>query len=129
MVGGWADLSGNTVESRGSAEGCRFVQIDTENFDQRMAQIAPSLSYHVKSVLTHEGTLVPVNPRFTSIEPFESTEVVKRLPALTTLLEVGHRLKELLMFMDGKAAAEDLICEPPAWQWVEKPRSFGVWQQ
>jgi type VI secretion system protein ImpB len=36
---------------------------------------------------------------------------VRRIPELSTLLEARNRLKELLTYMDGKAAAEDLIHE------------------
>ena len=106
-----ADLSGDNVEPLGAVEDRRFSEIDVENFDERIAQIAPSLSYHVKNVLTDDGTLIPIDLSFTSMDSFEPAEVVRRIPELSTLLDARNRLKELMTYMDGKAAAEDLIHE------------------
>ncbi|AOJ05707.1 type VI secretion protein [Burkholderia mayonis] len=118
VAGVMADLSGDNTEPLGPVEDRRFQEIDVENFDERMAQIAPSLSYHVKNVLTNDGTLIPIDLTFTSMESFEPAAVVKRIPELSTLLEARNRLKELLTYMDGKAAAEDVIQEllkSPQW--------------
>ncbi|ABC35642.1 type VI secretion system contractile sheath small subunit [Burkholderia thailandensis] len=118
VAGVMADLSGDNTEPLGPVEDRRFQEVDVENFDERMAQIAPSLSYHVKNVLTNDGTLIPIDLTFTSMESFEPAAVVKRIPELSTLLEARNRLKELLTYMDGKAAAEDVIQEllkSPQW--------------
>ncbi|KWO73307.1 type VI secretion system contractile sheath small subunit [Burkholderia ubonensis] len=111
VAGVMADLSGDNVEPLGPVEDRRFAEIDIENFDERMAQIAPALSYHVENVLTNDGTLIPIDLTFMSMDSFEPAEVVKRIPELSTLLEARNRLKELLTYMDGKVAAEDLIHE------------------
>jgi type VI secretion system protein ImpB len=111
VAGVMADLSGDNAEPLGAVEDRRFQEIDVESFDARMEQIEPSLSYHVKNVLTNDGTLIPVDLTFTSMESFEPAAVVKRIPELSTLLDARNRLKELLTYMDGKAAAEDLITE------------------
>ncbi len=111
VAGVMADLSGDNVEPLGPVEERRFSEIDVENFDERMAQIAPSLNYHVKNVLADDGTLIPIDLTFTSMNSFEPAEVVRRIPELSTLLEARNRLKELLTYMDGKVAAEDLIHE------------------
>ncbi|WP_050462842.1 type VI secretion system contractile sheath small subunit [Herbaspirillum autotrophicum] len=111
VAGVMADLSGDNVASLGPVEERRFSEIDVENFDERMQQIRPSLNYHVKNVLTDDGTLIPIDLTFTSMESFEPAEVVRRIPELSMLLEARNRLKELLTYMDGKVAAEDLIQE------------------
>lgn len=111
VAGVMADLSGDNIESLPAVEERRFSEIDVENFDARMAQIEPSLHYDVKNVLTDDGTLIPIDLTFTSMDSFEPAEVVKRIPELSTLLEARSRLKELLTYMDGKVAAEDIIHE------------------
>jgi type VI secretion system protein ImpB len=63
VAGVMADLSGDNVEPRGAIEERRFTEIDIENFDERMKQIAPSASFHVKNVLTNDNTMIPVAPR------------------------------------------------------------------
>jgi type VI secretion system protein ImpB len=65
----------------------------------------------VKNVLTHDKTLIEVNLRFDSMKSFEPGEVVKRIPELAVMLDARKQLKELLTYMDGKAAAEDVIQE------------------
>nr|WP_218884078.1 type VI secretion system contractile sheath small subunit [Burkholderia guangdongensis] len=126
VAGVMADLSGDNVESLGAVEDRRFVGIDVENFDERMAQIAPALSYHVKNVLTDDGTLIPIDLTFESMDSFEPAEVVRRIPELSALLDARNRLKELLTYMDGKVAAEDLIHEllkNPKWSADDHPTS------
>jgi len=111
VAGVMADLSGDNVEKLGAVDDRNFTEIDVENFDQRMADIAPSLSYHAPNLLTNDGTLIDVDLEFKSMTDFEPAEVVKRIPELAVLLEARSQLKELVTYMDGKAAAEDVIKE------------------
>jgi type VI secretion system protein ImpB len=111
VAGVMADLSGDNVEPLGPVEDRRFVGIDVDNFDQRMAEIGPELGFHVKNVLTDDHTLIEINLRFDNMEAFEPGEVVKRIPELAVMLEARQQLKELITYMDGKAAAEDVIEE------------------
>jgi type VI secretion system protein ImpB len=111
VVGVMADLSGENVGDLGPVEERRFSAIDVENFDQRMAEIAPSVSYFAPNTLTEDGTLIDVDLQFKSLADFEPAEVVKRIPELAVLLEARSQLKELITYMDGKAAAEDVIEE------------------
>lgn len=112
VVGVMSDLSGDNSESLGPIEDRRFVDIDVDNFDRRMEQIAPALSYHVPNVLAGEGALlIGVDLAFKRLADFEPAELVKRIPELAVLLDARTRLMELVTYMDGKAAAEDVIKE------------------
>ncbi len=112
VAGVLADLSGDNTEVLGAVEDRRFVEIDVENFDERMASIAPSLSFFVPNQLeTGDDTLIDVNLTFDSMESFEPAQIAKRIPELAVLLEARSQLKELITYMDGKAAAEDIIEE------------------
>jgi len=121
VAGVMADLSGDNVEPLGPVEDRRFEEIDVDNFDQRMAQIAPEIGLQVKNVLTNDKTLIEVNLSFDSMASFEPGEVVKRIPELAVMLDARKQLKELITYMDGKAAAEDVIQEllqNPRWSQV-----------
>jgi type VI secretion system protein ImpB len=109
VTGVMADLSGDNVAPLSPVEDRRFTEIDIENFDDRMKQIAPSVSFHAKNVLTDDGTLIPIDLTFDSMESFEPAEVVKRIPELAVLLKARSQLKELMTYMDGKSAAEEVI--------------------
>lgn len=127
VAGVMADLSGDNVEPLGPVEERRFDEIDIDNFDQRMAQIGPELGIQVKNVLTNDKTLIEVNLRFDSMESFEPGEVVKRVPELAVMLEARKQLKELITYMDGKAAAEDVIQEllqNPRWGQAIQPSNL-----
>lgn len=111
VAGVMADLSGDNAEVLGPVEERRFLDIDVESFDTRMAEVAPSVNFYAPNVLTNDGTLLDVDLSFNAIEDFEPAEVVKRIPELAALLEARKQLTELVMYMDGKAAAEDVIQE------------------
>jgi len=118
VAGVMADLSGDNVEVLGPVEDRRFSEIDDENFDQRMADIAPSLNFFAPNVLTDDGTLLDIDLQFKTMADFEPAQMVKRIPELAVLLEARSQLKELVTYMDGKAAAEDVVQEllkNPAW--------------
>jgi type VI secretion system protein ImpB len=109
VAGVLADLSGDNKDALGVIEERRFVEIDIENFDERMASIAPSLSFFVPNLLDGDDTLIDVNLTFDSMDAFEPAQLAKRIPELSVLLEARGQLKELITYMDGKAAAEDII--------------------
>jgi type VI secretion system protein ImpB len=111
VAGVMADLSGDNVEKLGPIEDRKFMEIDAERFDQRMAEIEPALSFYVNNGLTSDGTLMHVDLKFKSMEDFEPAQLVKRIPEMAVLLQARAQLKELIMYMDGKAAAEDVIQE------------------
>lgn len=124
VAGVMADLSGDNVEALGPVEERRFLDVDVENFDTRMAEIAPSVTYYAPNVLTNDGTLIDVDLKFKTMEDFEPAQVVKRIPELAALLQAREQLTELVMYMDGKAAAEDVIEEllkNPRWSDAIKP--------
>ncbi len=105
------------------------MEIDVENFDARMAEIAPSVAYYAPNVMTDDGTLIDVDLTFKTMEDFEPAQVVKRIPELASLLEAREQLTELVMYMDGKAAAEDVIEEllkNPRWKDAIKPKQDEV---
>lgn len=111
VAGVMADLSGDNTDDLGAIEDRNFVDFDPDTFDARMAEIQPSANFYVANELTQDGTLIDVNLAFKSMSDFDPAEVVKRIPELAVLLEARNQLKELITYMDGKAAAEDVIQE------------------
>jgi len=109
VAGVMADLSGDNVDARGVIEDRKFLQIDSENFDKHIESIAPALSFPVENVLDDDGTLLNIDLAFKNLQDFEPSQVVKNIPELAVLLEARNQLKELMTYMDGKSAAEDVI--------------------
>jgi len=113
VMGVMADLSGNSpgVQKSDVAER-KFLDVDMDNFENRMAAIQPGISMRVRNKLgdaTDEK--MQVNLRFNKMDDFKPAEVARQVPALAKLLEAREQLKNLQLYMDGKADAEKKLRE------------------
>jgi type VI secretion system protein ImpB len=108
VMGVMSDLSGKShVEKKGMADR-DFSEFDMDNFEQRMAAIAPRAAFNVENTLTGEGKM-GVDLTFSSMKDFSPGEVAKNVPALAKLLETRQQLNDLMLYMDGKDGAQDLL--------------------
>ena len=108
VMGVMADLSGQPAEPLPPVADRAFLEIDVDNFDDRLQAMAPRVAFHVPDRLSGGGEL-PVDLTFESMDDFSPEAVARRVPALQALLEARTRLKDLLTYMDGKVGAEDLL--------------------
>ena len=111
VMGVFSDLSGNNpgVEKAEVADR-KFLDIDMDNFDKRMASIEPGVSFKVDNKLGNEaGTKLSINLRFNKMDDFGPAAVARQVPPLAKLLEAREQLKNLLTYMDGKVAAENQL--------------------
>jgi len=113
VMGVMADLSGNApgVEKPDVAQR-KFLDVDMDNFENRMAAIQPGVSFRVRNKLG-EATdeKMQVNLRFNKMDDFKPAQVARQVPALAKLLEARDQLKNLQLYMDGKADAEKKLRE------------------
>ncbi|WP_420101018.1 type VI secretion system contractile sheath small subunit [Bosea sp. (in: a-proteobacteria)] len=118
VMGVLADLSGNDAGSEKADMANRaFLDFDMDNFDNRMAAIKPGVRFNVKNTLGDaENEKLSVSLRFNKMDDFKPAEVARQVPALAKLLEAREQLKNLQLYMDGKADAEaklrDLLKDP-----------------
>ena len=111
VMGVLSDLSGNDpgVEKPDIADRT-FLEFDMDNFDKRMAAIAPGVALKVDNKLGDGSTeKMPVNLRFNKMEDFGPAAIARQVPALAKLLESREQLSNLLRYMDGKTAATDQL--------------------
>jgi len=112
VMGVLADLSGNDspVEKAEIADR-KFLDIDMDNFENRMAAIEPGMVFRVKNKLGEGegGEELGVQLRFKKMDDFTPTAVARQVPPLAKLLEAREQLANLMRYMDGKVAAEDQI--------------------
>lgn len=108
VMGVMSDLSGQSQVEKKALDKRDFLEFDMDNFDQRMAAIAPRAAFHVDNTLTGDGKL-SVDLNFNSIEDFSPGKVAKSVPALAKLLEARQQLNDLLLYMDGKDGAQELL--------------------
>jgi type VI secretion system protein ImpB len=108
VMGVMSDLSGKSHVEKKVLADRDFLDFDMDNFDQRMAAIAPRAAFNVDNTLTGEGKL-SVDLTFNSVEEFSPGAVAKKVPALAQLLEAREQLNDLMLYMDGKDGAQELL--------------------
>jgi len=110
IVGVMSDLAGksDSEEATKKLDNRKFMEVDIDNFDKRMAAIKPKVSFQVDNALSGEGTL-PVSIEFQSMDDFQPLKVASKVDGLKELIEVRTQLAALKTYMDGKGKAEDLI--------------------
>ncbi len=108
VVGVMSDLSGKPVEPLPPVADRKMLEIDVDNFDDRMKAIKPRVAFMVPNTLTGEGNLA-VDITFESMDDFSPGAVAKKVDGLSKLLEARNQLTNLMTYMDGKSGAEALI--------------------
>jgi type VI secretion system protein ImpB len=108
VMGVMANLSGNPAEPLPDVADRKFLDIDIDNFDQRLKAMKPRVAFQVPNTLTGDGNLM-VDITFESMDDFSPAAVAKKVDALSKLLEARQQLASLVTYMDGKSGAEKLI--------------------
>src|SRR5262249_17005801 len=101
-------LSGKPAEALPDVADRKFLEIDVDNFDERLKASKPRVAFQVPNTLTGEGNL-SVEMTFESMEDFSPAAVARKVHALSNFLDARTKLSNLLTYMDGKGKAEDLI--------------------
>lgn len=108
VMGVMSDLSGKSLVEKKTVDKRDFVEFDMDNFDDRMAAVAPRAAFITENTLTGEGKL-GVDLTFKNIEDFSPGKIAQNVPALAKLLEARQQLNDLLSYMDGKDGAQQLL--------------------
>jgi type VI secretion system protein ImpB len=108
VMGVLADLSGKPAEPLPAVADRKMLEIDVDNFDDRLKSMKPRVAFQVPNTLTGEGNL-NVELTFESMDDFSPAAVARKVDSLNKLLQARSQLSNLLTYMDGKSGAEELI--------------------
>lgn len=108
VMGVFSDLSGKPAEPLAPVAERKFLEIDVDNFDERLKSMKPRVAFQVPNTLTGEGNM-PIEITFESMDDFTPAAVARKVASLDRLLEARSQLSNLLTYMDGKTGAEELI--------------------
>jgi type VI secretion system protein ImpB len=108
VMGVLADLSGKPAEALPPVADRKMLEIDVDNFDDRLKSMKPRVAFQVPNTLTGEGNL-NVELTFESMDDFSPAAVARKVDSLNKLLQARSQLSNLLTYMDGKTGAEELI--------------------
>jgi type VI secretion system protein ImpB len=108
VMGVFSDLSGKPAEPLPPVADRKFLEIDVDNFDDRLKSMKPRVAMQVPNTLTGDGNLA-VDITFENMDDFTPAAIARKVEPLRKLLEARSQLSNLLTYMDGKTGAEELI--------------------
>jgi type VI secretion system protein ImpB len=108
VMGVLADLSGQSAEPLAPVAERKFLEIDVDNFDERLKAMKTRVAVQVPNTLTGEGNMA-VDMTFESMDDFTPAAIARKVDSLNKLLEARGQLANLMTYMDGKTGAEELI--------------------
>ena len=108
IMGVMADLSGKPADPLAPVADRKFLEIDIDNFDERLKAAKPRVALRVPNTLTGEGNL-SVDITFESMEDFSPAAVASKVESLNKLLTARKQLSNLITYMDGKVGAEEVV--------------------
>ncbi|OMG75189.1 type VI secretion system contractile sheath small subunit [Burkholderia ubonensis] len=108
VMGVLADLSGNPAQPLPPVAERSFLNIDIDNFDERLKAIQPRVAFAVPNTLTDDGQML-IDVTFERIEDFSPAAIARKVAPLRQLLEARMQLANLQTYMDGKSGAEALV--------------------
>ena len=110
VMGLLADLSGQPADPMAPVADRKFLEIDVDNFDERLKSMKPRVAVQVPNTLTGEGN-ISIDMTFESMDDFTPAAIARKVGSLNKLLEARGQLSNLLTYMDGKTGAEELIAK------------------
>jgi type VI secretion system protein ImpB len=108
IMGVLGDLSGKPADALPPVSDRKFLEIDTDNFDDRLKSMKPRVAFQVPNTLTGNGNLA-IDITFESMDDFSPANIARKVDSLNKLLTARTELSNLLTYMDGKSGAEQLI--------------------
>jgi type VI secretion system protein ImpB len=110
VMGVMSDLAGKSEVPQPGIADRKFLEIDVDNFDDRMKAMKPRVAFTVPNTLTGEGNM-SVDITFESMDDFSPAAIARKVEPLKALLDARNELSNLMTYMDGKPGAEDLLNE------------------
>jgi len=111
VVGVLADLTGQPKEALKLLRDRTVVNIDRDNFNTVLRQAAPHLSLRVPDRISDSDAKLPVDLNFKEIDDFEPARVAEQIAPTRELLEMRHKLNQLLSQMAVHLELEPLLAD------------------
>lgn len=109
VVGVMGDFSGNPTEKLAPIGDRKFIQIDRDNFNDVMKRMTPGLNIRVENTMKGDGSEMPVQLKFDSMEDFEPAKVAEQVTPVKKLLDTRNKLRDLMSKIDRSEELEGLL--------------------
>ncbi len=111
VMGVMGDYSGDNTENKKALKDRKFSQIDRDNFNEVMNNVAPKIDMKVENTLEADGSEMSVSLDFNNMEDFEPQKVVENVDPLKKLMETRNKLRDLLTKADRSDELENVLEE------------------
>lgn len=106
VVGVMGDFSGNNpTQKPKSFKERKFINVDSDNFDQVLSKMTPGARFKVENTLQADGSEMAVDLKFNSMEDFEPARIADQVEPLKKLIDARNKLRDILAKAD---ISEDL---------------------
>jgi type VI secretion system protein ImpC len=116
VIGVLADLTGCPAEARLPVGERKFMEIDADNFDERLRRLKPRVAFDLPSVLSGQNGGLQVDLEFKSLEDFTPLAIVRRVESLHRLLrkrtELITRARWETELPEARPLIEHLLNDP-----------------
>lgn len=109
VAGVIGDFSGDPTAQLKPLKDRKFVQIDSDNFDEVLDKMAVGLNFKVPNTLKDDGSELAVELQFHEMEDFSPAKVAAQIEPLRRLIETRNRLSDLLSKADRSEQLETLL--------------------
>jgi type VI secretion system protein ImpB len=109
VMGVMGDYSGDNVDTKKQLKDRKFSQIDRDNFNEVMSNVAPQLLLKVENTLEDNSTEMAVNLDFKTMEDFEPHKIVDKVEPLKKLMDTRNKLRDLLTKADRSDKLETIL--------------------
>ena len=109
VVGVLGDFSGNPTKELKPLKDRKFVNIDRDNFNDILREMAPGLQFKVENTIAGDGSEMAVDLKFESMDDFEPAKVVDQVEPLKKLLETRNKLNDLMSKVDRSEELEGIL--------------------
>lgn len=109
VMGVMGDYSGDNADNKKALKDRKFSQIDRDNFNEVMNNVAPQVDMKVENTLEGDGSEFSVNLDFKNMDDFEPQNVVEKVEPLKKLMETRNKLRDLLTKADRSDELEKIL--------------------
>lgn len=111
VMGVMGDYSGDNNDNKKALKDRKFSQVDRDNFNEVMNNIAPQVNMKVENTLEGDGSEMSVSLDFKNMDDFEPQNIVEKVDPLKKLMETRNKLRDLLTKADRSEDLENLLEE------------------
>ncbi|MES2075502.1 MAG: type VI secretion system contractile sheath small subunit [Pseudomonadota bacterium] len=111
VVGVVGDFGANPEVEQKRLKERKFVNIDSDNFDEVLGGVAPVARFLVPNELSEEGGEFAVELHFRAMDDFRPESVVRQVAPLSKLLEARTKLADLRNKLAGNDKLEDILTD------------------